>query len=40
MIPLALYLVMPVIMVAVSTVIGKTVKKICPQIFYLLNGGR
>ena len=39
-IPLALYLVMPVMMVAMSAVIGKTVKKVCPPIFYLLNGGR
>lgn len=40
MIPLALYLIMPVIMVALSAWAGKTMKKFFPAVFFLLNGGR
>ncbi len=39
-IPLALYLIMPAAMVALSSWIGKIIKKIAPKIFFLLNGGR
>lgn len=40
MIPLALYLAMPFLMMAVSVWIGRTLKKFCPRLFSLLNGGR
>lgn len=40
LIPLALYLIMPAIMVMLSSCIGSALKKICPKGFYLLNGGR
>ena len=39
-IPLALYLMMPAAMVILSAWMGKTMKKISPAIFCLLNGGR
>lgn len=40
MIPLLLYLMMPVIAVTASYWIGKCVKQLCPPLFGLLNGGR
>ncbi len=40
LVPLILYLIMPFIMVMISSRIGSALKKICPRGFYLLNGGR
>ena len=39
-IPFALYLLMPVLVLAISTGIGAILRKLTPRLWYLLNGGR
>ena len=39
-IPFALYLMMPVLVLAISTGIGAVLRKATPRLWYLLNGGR